>query len=358
MLARLLPIVAAISFLSGCGTQSNFSLALKEPAEATKNAKSLIEDATTDTIKLKVLRASKDSDPKVKSSVICGYEMGMLGVEANLDVFATSLEVIKKVGEKPSDLSYAGYISQFRKNAKNSAAAADMSDPAGRAKDAIRQHDERVKATAECERLYSADINASVESSETEKNLGGDPIGVIQAIDGLLKKVLGLLEAGQREKVVIDTAKALVPALDEASHTLSTGIGKDFGLFVVYKPSGMAAEKEASRLEVALSLRRWMIAQTIDQEWKFLKSCTLDCLGDPKKRETLSDLANNILLYRNLAKIDTAKILTSLDQSIAKARDAADGKITSAQLLDGLIGMADALSDLNDSMDKYKKSRE
>ncbi|MFB9246461.1 hypothetical protein [Massilia antarctica] len=357
-------------FLSGCATEANFTKALDEAAKVSAAAKLVTGAAERDAMKAKLLQlyGSKIAVSDLKATGEAAAELAcnpVFPIEASgtaLAAFGDAIDAIHKVGEKPADTSYASYVTQFRKNAKNIAEAKAKGLQATMDAGDEAAQKERDLAVTRCKTLYLADIKAVL--GPTSGGIGASNASgtaVLFAFNELIKGALAAGEAAQRETAVIETTKALVPGLERAHGNLAKPISKDFQPFVQYDglPSNHPAlVGNGTLLGATVTLHRWFIAQQISKSGERLAACKLACLGDPLARQNLDDLTIAMEQYRSLATIDPEKTLDALAKGIAGGKKAADGKVSWPQALDGLLQIVDTLSGLGDKFGAYQKSRE
>jgi len=356
--------------LSGCVTEANFTKALDEAAKVSAAAKLVTGAAERDALKARVLqlygRRIDVTDAKAKAdatlNLVCNPSFAIEAGGTALAAFGDAIDTVHKVGEKPANTSYASYVTQFRKNAKNIAdakkngvqAAMDAGDEAARK--------ERERGVTLCMALYQADVIAVLGPTSTKigaTNASGT--AVLFAFNEVIKAALAAGEAAQRETAVIETAKSLIPALERAYGNLVAPVSTDFQPFVVYDelPSiHPAPAGNGTVLGATVTLHRWFIAQQIAQTIKRLEGCSLACLGDPVNRQNLDELTTAIEQYRALATVNSQKTLKALANGITDAKKVADGKVSWPQALDGLLQIVDTVSGLGDKFGSYKKSRE
>ncbi|GGB87341.1 hypothetical protein [Pseudoduganella buxea] len=345
------PVLALL--LAGCAatpaSRSGFTQALAEPAAAAGEARLLARQAADDAEKLYVLGAGPyqiiDFGRKV-----CVPVSGPAAADAALGVFGDALALVQQVGATPDDVGYAGYIAQLRLNAANRREA-DL-PAAGTGTTAAQQR---------CRELFSADAAGVVGQYQPGVGPAALPgIAPMLALDDLARSILAVLEATSRDEAVTETVKRLVPKLEQAEAVLRQAPGSSFGPYIQHAPASApaACAMNQTTLGAMVTLRRWMVAQTLLAQQRALKNCRWpDCLGTADGRRNVDDLVANMRLYRGLAALDTAQTLALLHAGVTQAREVADGKRTPAQLLDALVAIADAVSTVSDKRDAWRAAR-
>lgn len=345
------PLLALL--LAGCAatpvSRSSFTQALAEPAAAAGEARQLARQAGDDAEKLYVLGAGPyrvlDFGQKV-----CVPVSGPAAADAALGVFGDALALVQQVGATPADVGYAGYIAQLRLNAANRREA-DL-PAAGTGATAAQQR---------CRELFSADAAGVVGQYQPGVGPAALPgIAPILALDDLARSILAVLEASSRNEAVTETVQRLVPKLEQAEAVLRQAPGSSFGPYIQHAPASAPAAfaMNQTTLGATVTLRRWMVAQTLLAQQRALKLCSWpDCLGTPDGRRNVDDLVANMRLYRSLAALDPAQTLALLHAGVTQAREVADGKRTPAQLLDALVAIADAVSTVSGKADAWRAAR-
>ena len=357
---RALSVVLFLVGMSGCATEANFGKALEGSGKIAAGAKIVAAEAERDAIKANLMHLNAEN--YTVASVVCGPVRAIESTGGALGSFGDALETIHKVGEKPADTIYATYVAQFRKNAKNIAMAKTIGAQAAMDKAEEEALQKRVEADKRCAALYLADVSSVLGPTKPGINpRGAGGFALLFAFNELIKGGMAATESVQREQAVIATDKEVLPGLKRARNVLAKPIPKDFKPFVDY--SALADDHPAvvtnvTQLGATVTLHRWFIAQQIEQSSLVIAKCSKACLGDPVMRKNLDDLTGAVEQYRNLAAFEPAEFIKTLDEGIKKASDAADGKASWAQILDGLLMIGDTISGLSDKFGEYKKSRE
>ena len=350
------------AMLSGCATSANFSKALEEPVKTANAAKLVVEQAQRDAEKARVMGWLRDvrSPTTGWAPLVCRPSKTMGVTLHALGAFGEALTLIKEVGEKPADTTYAAYLEQYRKNRDNLADARTLSDQKLAEKEWKDAEDKAEEARVRCIALYQSDAFAA---NKLDTSAGGEEsAGSILALSNLLKALAGLGESVQREAAVRETAAALVPGLKLAYLQLN-GSMPQYAPQVVYSRSTdeLAKKMAQTRLGGTVNLHRWFVARQIEQSLKRVQACkaTEECLGDPLMRMTLDNLIADILAYRSLSAIDTTVILKALDKGVTSAETVVKNPGGNwAQILDALLGAVDAIDGLNTQYKAVQTSRE
>lgn len=361
MNARFVALAGVCSLLVGCGAGGQFVKGMAEPVAALNSAAAVAAEAERDMLRAKLLGLVSNSIEASAGGAICELAAGPRAAQQDLGVFGDALETVKKVGEKPSDTSYAGYIRQFRKNA---AATEPPQSPEDRRK---KEEEKRQAQFERCVNLYAADTSRETQLvNPAEARTGGGLtvlVGIVMSADGLAKAILGPFEQLQREAAVRATITHLIPQLEEARDALKNDLKGDFGARIVF---GKDAHEVAVRMNrnvigATITLRRWLVARQIDAQWKQLETCRngsqKDCIGAPGVQMTMAAFVENVAAYRTLAAIDTDKVIVQLDAAVKAANDSL--KVSDpAQWIDALISVADVFSSISDAYGKYDKSKD
>lgn len=357
MKLKIAVAVIGATALAGCGTSASFTRAMGEPVKAIANAAALADDAEQNV--LKAIAAGLAPPPFALDDLVCRPGgPGPGNVRSQLQAFGDALDTVRKVGEKPDETSYSGYIRKFRENA---AAGQQPTDPAAEQAEARKKESERL---ARCKALFSADTAAGTQLRPLDGE-GALPIFFTRllGLDQLVKAFLGQAEALSREAAVKRTIQVLLPGLKEAATQLKTVPTTTYGPLVRYA-AGSAPEAESMNgtvLGATVNVRRWYVAQQARTQWDYLSRCRAvadkTCFGDPAVQAAANGFASSVYSYRSLAKVDSVKVQTSVDAAVVAAERSLEVK-GAAAWIDGLIGIADALSALDDAYGKYDKSKD
>jgi len=347
------------SGLCGCGTASKFSDALSDSASDASKAADVATSASSDVLKAHALGLVDSKNFQFERGV-CSSSGGTLTVADDLSQFSDALDTVNKVAKKPDDISFAGYVSQIR---KNQAAIKAAKKDSNAEKQASLQ--KRAKNYATCVELFKADIDPQTRlefNSTFHANNIGPVLGVFLTFRDVATALLQYGEAAQRERAVRETIKSLVPQLQEVVDDLKNTDLSVLDTHVSYPSSAQKAiDLNKSRLGATISIERWMVAQQINSIWNHLKSCRSGtipstCISDRDKRDDAADIATLTATYRSLAKIDANDVVDSLNSAIQKASKADTASI--ADLFDGLFAIGDAVSTISDKVDAVKKARD
>ena len=355
--------VGVAVMLAACGTtESGFSRALEKPVKFTQAARIIAAQAEDDGIKAKLLGLA---GPRLRTTAAlasdtCASQPAIQSTDAALAAFGDALDVLRQVGEKPSDVSYTGYVAQFRKNAGNISTASAAGNPA--AADAARREAAiaEAKARQRCTDLFLSDLAATlVPPPDTPRDADNKSLGTLLAFDAALKNALSIAERVQREAAVRATAVALLADLKAAHSELANTDLSRFGPHVSYAADAHASaiKMNQTRLGAAVSMHRWFVARQLRESAAALEKCTSACLASADQRATLDHAVAAMREYRALAALDTDAALASLDSGLKHAGDATAGKVKMSDLLDGLLTMADAISGLDQSVKDYQDAR-
>ena len=356
---KIVITVLGCLFVSACSTTTDFTRALDDPVKTSTQAATLADAADKDVLKATAVGWVDGKLPEMPE-LVCKPWAGPSAASNDLAVFGDALDTVKRVGEKPDDTSYAGYLRQFRENADNLVAA--------KAFEQIQQvaRGKSVAAQNRCLALFNADVSARppLKSKPAPKGAALPAIfGIVVALDGLVKTVLAQAENIQRQAAVRATIQNLIPQMSAAKKELAGAPTAAFGPLVQFPQSASpeALAMNESVLGAAITVHRWFVAQTIDAEWMELKACRdargVACFGQRSIQATIDDLASNVDLYRSLARIDADKILKDLGSAIDGAQKSLDSR-NPASWLDALVALSDALTSISDANATFKKAKE
>lgn len=344
-----------VASLAGCSTTASFTSGMEEPVKAMANAAALADEAEQNV--LKAVAAGLTPPSMALEDLVCkAVGPGPGGVRSQLEAFSDALDIVRKVGEKPDDTSYAGYIRKFRENA---AAGHPPADPTDEQADARRREIERF---VRCKALFKADTATGTQLRPQDGE--GAPMLFTRLLgsDQLMKTFLGQVEALSREAAVKRTIEMLLPGLKESAMQLNMVPTPTYGPLMRYVP-GSAPEAESMNgtvLGATVNVRRWYVSQQARTQWDYLSSCRAaadkTCFGDPDVQAAANGFAASVYSYRSLAKIDSVKVQATVDAAVVAAERSLKDK-SAAAWIDGLIGLADALSALDDAYGKYDKSK-
>jgi hypothetical protein len=345
---------------------TGFSSALESQVKLAQSARAIATLAEADAIKAKWLgmTGKKPASDRWVGEVaidVCTPTSGIYATDTALAAFGDSVEVLKKVAEKPADVSYAAYVTQFRKNNKYLDTAVQQGDPAAVAESKRKALMATLEARERCHQLFMADSGATLYPPR-DALVGGEErsLATILAFDVVLKAVLGGIEKMERDEAVRSTAVNLTRDLRTAHAELAN---TDLGTFsprVDYAPvnaQNPAATMNRTRLGATITLHRWYLAQEIRAITSAMTRCDAGCLGDAANRKNLDDLVQAMLGYRALSAIDTDQALKSLSDGLDKAQKVADGNVNLADILDGFLAIADSLSGIDKAYNDYQDTR-
>ncbi len=355
----LAPAVYAMGaiLLSGCASTGGVSAALSDPADTVKTASEVVGSAEIDLLSFVAMGEIKA--PPSLSDLVCVPTNGPKVTSAELGLFSDALDTINKVNTKPDDTSFAGYVTQFR---KNKAAIDDASAPPGiEKKNALEKE---LNAQDRCKKLFEADSSVSKQPSSTGFHVNSIApfIGVALAVRDLATSLLQYGEAAQRAKAVQATIEKLIPQLNDGLKELAKDADPaTFGYIVTYPQSvaGPAVEMSKSNLGAALTIRRWAIAHTINAIWDELKQCRTSsaCIRSGLARSSANEFGVKVQAYRSLSKLDDKKILADLKDA-TEAADKASKNKSIAAAFDAVFTIGDAVSGIADKVDAVKKARD
>lgn len=367
MMKRPLALIGLAALASGCGTTATgFSSALDSQLKFAQSARAIATLAEADAIKAKWLgmTGKKPASDKWVAEValdVCTSTSGIYATDTALAAFGDSVEVLKKVAEKPADVSYAAYVAQFRKNNKYLDAAVQQGDPAAVAEAKRKALVATLEVRERCRQLFMADTGATLYPprdalvSDEERSLA-----TILAFDVVLKAVLGGIEKMQRDEAVRATAVSLTRGLRTAHAELANTDLVTFAPRVEYASvdaQSPAAAMNRTRLGATITLHRWYLAQEIRAITSTLARCDASCLGDSARRKDLDDVVQAMLGYRALSAIDTDQALKSIGDGLDKAQKVAEGKVSMADILDGFLAIADSLAGIDKAYNDYQDTR-
>lgn len=370
MKIHLAATAVAVMTLAGCGSTANFTKGMEEPVKALNSAATLAQDAERDVLKSIATGisprlwdekevAEKDELP----FMVCrAAGSGPQDVRGDLQIFADGLETVKEVGAKPDDTSYAGYVHKLRQNA---AAGKDTNDPDPKevARKLKAKEDERL---GRCLALFPVDV-ANTTRLVKPGGAGATPMLIARLLgaDQLIKQILATGEALTREAAVRSTIAQLKKEFGDAAKRLKVTPPNNYGPYVNYAAgtAPLAESYNATVLGAAINIRRWYVAQQAAQQWQYLQTCrdagrkgARACFGDPAVQAAANGFADAVYNYRRLAEVQPAKVHAAVDEAVKVASENQASKGI-AQLIDGLIGIADSLKELDDAVDTYHDSR-
>lgn len=370
MKIHLAAAAVAVMTLAGCGSTAKFTKGMEEPVKALNSAATLAQDAERDVLKSIATGISpRLYDPKLVSDreelffMVCrAAGTGPEDVRADLQIFADGLETVKEVGAKPDDTSYAGYVHKLRQNA---AAGEATNDPDPK-KVAAKLKEKEDKRNARCLELFAGDVSNTTRL-EKPATAGATPMLIARLLgaDQLIKQGLATAEALTREAAVRRTIAQLAKEFGSAAERLKASPPSNYGPYVQYAAgtAPLAESYNTTVLGAAINIRRWYVAQQAAQQWQYLKTCrdagrtgARACFGDPAVQAAANGFADAVYNYRRLAEVQPAKIQAAVASAVATATDNPASKGI-AQLIDGLIGIADSLKELDDAVDTYHDSR-
>lgn len=362
-----LALIGLAALVSGCGTTATgFSSALDSQLKFAQSARAIATLAEADAIKAKWLgmTGKKPASDKWAAEValdVCTPTSGVYATDTALAAFGDSVEVLKKVAEKPADVSYAAYVAQFRKNNKYLDAAVHQGDPAAVAEAKRKALVATLEARERCRQLFMADTGAMLYPPRDALVGGGErALASILAFDVVFKAVLGGIEKMQRDDAVRATAVNLTRDLRTAHAELANTDLSTFAPRVEFASAdaqGPAATMNRTRLGATITLHRWYLAQEVRAITSTLARCNASCLGDSVMRKNLDDLVQAMLGYRALSAIDTDQALKSIGDGLDKAQKVADGKVSMADILDGFLAIADSLAGIDKAYNDYQDTR-
>ncbi|PTT88405.1 hypothetical protein DBR42_09825 [Pelomonas sp. HMWF004] len=357
MKSTLAVAIIGVGGLAGCGSTVSFTRGMEEPVKGIANAAALADEAEQNV--LKAIASGLATTSLSLGELVCRSDgPGPGDVRSHLQAFGDALDTVRKVGEKPDDTSYVGYIRKFR---ENQAAGQPPANPATEQEDARKKEFER---RTRCEALFKADTAGSTRLASLDGN-AALPVFFTRllGIDQLLKAILGQAETLSREAAVKRTIQVLLPDLRKAAVELKAVPTPTYGPLVRYLP-GSAPDAEnmnGTVLGATLNVRRWYVAKQASAQWAYLDACrrAVDkkCFGEPAVQAAANGFAASVYSYRSLAKLDSVKVHATVDAAVVAAEKSLDVKGPAAWI-DGLIGIADALSTLDDAYGKYDKSKD
>ena len=359
MKIHLAAATVAVMTLAGCGSTANFTKGMEGPVKALNSAATVAQESERDVLKSLATGLMVPFEPFNEAKFLaCGVAgNGPDSVRADLQAFADGLEAVKEVGAKPDDTSYAGYLHKLRQNA----AAGINTTTEATASDALEEKE--MKRRRECFALWDADVAVKTALQRPQGD-GAPPqfIARLLGLDQLFKQVLAKAEEASREAAVRRTIEALTKDLEKAATTLKAPPGGSYGPYVHYDPTSapLAHGYNATALGASVNIRRWYVAQQVRYQYEFLKACrtaaTKQCFGDPAVQTAANGFADAVYAYRRLAQVDPAKIHKAVDSAVTASKNSL--KVQGiAGWIDGLIGVADSLKDLDSSIETYQDSR-
>lgn len=371
--------VASLAFvlsLSACGTVD--VTALEDASKSLAQASSVAAEADRDLLRAYSLGMNKSAASKLEETV-CGGQVieatadapkhvqgsGASAVQSYLSVYPDSLDSIQKVGKTPTDTSYTGYVKKMRDNQKAIDGMPEEKKQAEKEKARLA----RLDALNRCLDLYRADSSAGsrLTAPPDMKALGLLPavpiIPLFLALNKFAKTIVATAEKAQREEAIKETVKQILPQLDEAAKAMNVTAGAEFGSKVEYPVGvkGAAVDMNQTVLGATITIRRWFLAQQINEQEAYLADCqakVAHCLGSPTVQAAMNAFAVNVQAYRALTQVDTIKIQKALKDTVAATQKAVDDANTKPlDLLDSLVTIADSLSDMASAHDAYEKAK-
>ena len=363
-------LIILFELLGGCA-DSKFSHGMKKPLQLINNASSISDEAGSDVLFLYALGYypnQQEDSSNLLIQLTCTNTNGPESVGRLLSTFGNGLEVVKEVGSPPEDTTYAGYVAQFRhlKQVNRDVSKAEVRKDV---KDNLQKElfDEKKR----CTELLSADLNSETvlgQKSVANNASLEETFGTILAIDGLVKEILGQTERIQRNAALRKVIFRLSSQFDDVAKELKAAPGAKFGLQVQYpenaKGMDLAKQGNSSTLGAVLTLRRWTLAQSLEQQWEGLKLCrsggiksAKNCLRDSEKANQALAFATSARKYAALAQVDPDSIRTAIDNAVEAAKDANKSDGISG-LLDAVVELSSALSKLDAAYVKYDGTKE
>jgi hypothetical protein len=271
--------------------------------------------------------------PSSPSVELTGKELG---------AYADAINAIAKVAAKPTDVSYAGYLQQFRKD--QSAIDTASKDTNTESEKDLQQTKD---AQARCSALLTADLKAELHGPAPRPGqfaVTAIP-AVVASIDGLIKSVLSAKELAKRDEAVRKSTAHMVTVLRDVTAKLQESPGPyDYVL----------ANAPNTRLGNTLSIHRWMAARRLQSDWEHVVQAQT-VTGSGNAWEVTDRFVADADSYVSLSAIDSDKLLTQLTGAIDKANDAS-GKASLAELFDSLSEIGSALSGINDKYSAFRKT--
>lgn len=343
--------------LAACSTTSDFSRGMGEPLKVLNQAAAIADGAESDVLRAHALGMSGTQSPL--SDSVCVKWAGPSVTQSGLALFADAYETVGKVAEKPTDTSYAGYIQKFRENTENGAELDVKTEQEKARQKAIAKMDR-------CKLLFLADIGPGVSLAPLPTRAAALPeiFGTVLALDKLIKAGLALMEAAQREAAVRATISGLIPQMREAQQSLSAPVTAAFGPVVRFPDvtAQPVLAMNSSAVGATITIRRWFVAQQIVGQWAYLQPCRerkrANCLGEPEVNRVVNKLVENVARYRALSRIDSTKVLSSVDAAINAAEASLQTGKNPANLIDALVGLADAVSTISDAYVAYDATKD
>lgn len=351
-----LAVLIACGLLAACSTTVSITRGMAAPVESLRRSAAIARDADHDMLEAYFI--GQIDEPATLVGIVCVPWSGPERASADLELFSRSLDAVRLAGDPGGDPGYGGLE---RKLAKNKAAPSSLSIATAREQAAAAMERQQQR----CQRLFAADASAdpSLKSLDTGPAALITALSPLLAIDNLIKKIANDIEVMQREAAARATVQALIPSLKEASRSLRAAPTAAFGPMVRYAPAWAGSDAVAmngSNVGATINVRRWFLARQILALSTYLAPCRRrersDCLADPALRSAARELSHAVRVYRAVAKVDAVAITRALDNAILAAQDSLDTLKSPADVLDALITLSSATTDLSAAYDRYERS--
>jgi hypothetical protein len=345
MIPRVTTSVASMLLIAGCAATSaapNLNAAAAKATDAAvvvhRVQGEILEARLLGLVEQESLMPSK----WVPAALACRAPPSVELTAKELGAYADAINTVGKVAAKPKDVSYGGYLQQFKKNRAAESAAAETPE-----EESAKDRQETLAREQRCMTLLSQDVQARL----TGPGVAGANLAIaalpaaLASIDGLIRAVLGVIEQAQRDVAVRKAAQHMVVVLKQATAKLSEPPDSaDYRL----------AGESTSRLGNALAIHRWFAAQRLQADWDRLHDVNRE-----KQTWLLWEAADRFVAdaqsYETLSANDPDKLLQQLRAALEQA-SIIDDKTTIGAIFDTLGNMAAALAGVDDGYRKFRKT--
>jgi hypothetical protein len=345
MIRCVLAFMALLSLVSACVSTTvppNLNAAATKASDAALLAHGVAGEILEARLLGMVDNESIAPSKSVPPALVCKSSPSIELTAKELGAYADAINIVGKVAEKPKDLTYSGYLQQFKKNRE--AITATAKDPG---EESEKDKQDTIDAQNRCMTLLSSDLDKHLLGPRVTGNgllISALP-AAIASIDGMVKAVLAVIDQAQRDMAVRKSAEHMVVVLKDATAKLSESPGTgDYTL----------PGESDTRLGNTLAIHRWFAAQRLQEDWDRLHRNKQD-----KETWLAWEAADKFVVdadaYAKLSANDPDKLLKQLQSALDQASTIND-KTSLDEIFDSLGNMASALSGVNDKYKAFRKT--
>jgi hypothetical protein len=345
MFHRIPALLAPLLIVCGCASTTVAPNLNAAAAKATDTA-AVVHGIAGEVLEARLLGLIENESiapsKRVPPTLVCKPSPSIELAAKELGAYADAINTVGKVAGKPKDVSYGGYLQQFKQNHEAIAAASKSTE-----EESDKDRQETIDAQTRCMALLSSDVDKHLSGPRLQGNglVESALPAVLAGIDGLAKSVLALIEQAQRDVAVRKSAQHMVAILRQATAKLGESPGtSDYTL----------PGESATRLGNALAIHRWFAAQRLQTDWDRLHQ-----VNQEKETwlawEAAERFAADAGVYVKLSANDPDKLLKQLQAALDRA-GAIDDKTSVAEIFDSLSNMASALSGVDDKYKAFRKT--